>query len=93
MLKKGRTTAIERTFKAAASSRTSPCEKRLPLTVDILGSVKDRLDFSSPDDRALWAILCVGVFTLARLGELVPGSTSATKVPLRAAKITRRGGP
>ena len=42
--------------------------------------IKVLLDPSSHNDRALWALLCLGVFTLARIGELVPGNSSELKV-------------
>ena len=56
---------IERTYRAAAKRFTSPTSKRLPLTVDILKKIKPFLDLAAQDDRAIWAILCLGVFTLA----------------------------
>lgn len=79
---------INRTF-AAAAKRLAPRagQKRLPLTPDILAKTKQFVDFTKHDDRALWAILCVGVFTLARIGELAPAASSELKVPLRAASI------
>lgn len=82
---------IRRTF-AAAAKRVGGVKnkKRLPLTVEILAKLRNFIDFSSNDDRAIWAILCVGVFALARIGELVPGSSSKLKVTLGAVSV--RGG-
>ena len=84
---------IKRTFVAAAkrSGHVGP-RKRLPLTTDILAKLKAHLDFTSHNDRALWAILCVGVFSLARIGELVPSSPSELKVTLGSVSIRGRGG-
>ena len=67
---------LDRTFTAAAQRIGHTSTKRLPLTIDILAKMKPEFRFSEHDDRALWAILCLGVFTLARMGELTPGSAS-----------------
>lgn len=79
---------IKRTFDAAVQrlGHQGP-KKRLPLTIDILASVHPFLNFENHNDRALWAILCVGVFTLARIGELVPGHSSQLKVTLGSVSI------
>lgn len=84
---------IKRTFRAAAKrlGHIAP-KKRLPLTVQILFKLRDVFDFSSHNDRTLWAILCVGVFTLARIGELVPGHGSKLKVTLGAVKMVGNKG-
>jgi len=60
--------------------------------VDILKRLKPHLDFSVHADRALWAILCVGVFTLARIGELVPSKTAKLKVTIGSLTITNNHG-
>ena len=61
---------IQRTFKAAAKRLGHVAPKtRFPLTLDILRNIKPRFNFTMHDDRMLWAILCVGFFTLARIGE------------------------
>ena len=79
---------IRRTFVAAAKEAQMPAAcKRLPLTVEILTKLRPFVNFSRNDGRALWAILCVGVFSLARIGELVPGHSSKLKVTLRAVDI------
>lgn len=79
---------VKRTFKAAAKrlGHTGP-EKRLPLTVDILSRLRRFVDLSTNNGRALWTILCVGVFALARVGELVPSPSSELQVPLSAVSI------
>ena len=79
---------VRRTFKAAAKrlGHVGP-QKRLPITIDILSRLRQFVSLSTHNDRALWAILCVGVFTLARIGELVPGPASELKVPLSAVSI------
>lgn len=82
---------IQRTFKAAAKRLGHlPPKTRLPLTVDILKALRPHFDFKLHDDRTLWAIICVGVFTLARIGELVPGNGSKLKVTL--ASVTMGSG-
>lgn len=79
---------IKRTYNAAAKRYGYRGSKqRLPLTLDILVKLRPHLDFNEHDDRALWAILCVGIFTLARIGELVPGPASQLKVSLGAVSI------
>ena len=79
---------VKRTFLANAK-RIGPAAacKRLPLTIDILARAKSALNFDRHNDRALWAILCVGVFALVRIGELVPGSGSKLKVMLKSVSI------
>ncbi len=64
--------------------------KRLPLTPDILAKIKPLLNFTKNDDRAFWAILCVGVFSLARIGELLPGHGSKLRVTVDT--VTMRDG-
>ncbi len=73
---------VQRTFAAAAKRMGhNPARRgRLPLTVDVLVKIKPFFDFTLHEDRALWAILCVGVFALARIGELTPGKRSKLKV-------------
>jgi hypothetical protein len=79
---------INRTYKAAAKSFPQiPRNRRRPLTVQILRKIKGILDPKLPNDRALWALLCLGVFTLARIGELVPGRSSSLKVTRKAVQI------
>jgi hypothetical protein len=84
---------VKRTF-AAAMKRAGYVgpRKRLPLTTDILARLKPLIDFSKNDDRALWAILCVGVFTLARIGEMVPGSGSKLKFTLNSLTMRHNKG-
>ena len=49
---------IKRTYMAAAKEAQRPAEcKRLPLTVEILNSLRPFVDFTSNNGRALWAIL------------------------------------
>src|SRR3954462_11594838 len=60
---------------------------RLPLTVSVLRRLRPRINFGKHNDRALWAILCVGVFTLARIGELTPGTNAALKVLRRSVSM------
>ncbi len=84
---------IKRTFRAAAKCLGySPPQKRLPLTVDILLKLRSEFDFADHNDRTLWAILCVGVFALARIGELVPGNGSKLKVTLGAVQMVGNKG-
>ena len=79
---------IKRTFVAAARRLGySGPKKRLPLTVDILAKIRPEIDFNQHDDRALWAILCVGVFALTRIGELVPGTGSKLQVTRGSVEI------
>ena len=42
--------------------------------------------------QCLWAILCVDVFALARIGELVPGHGSKLKVTFGAVKMVGNKG-
>ncbi len=79
---------VQRTFKAAAKrlGHVAP-RTRLPITLDILQKIKPSFNFRLHDDRMLWAILCVGFFTLARIGELVPGHGSKLKVTLECLSI------
>lgn len=81
---------IKRTF-AEACKRFGhvPPTLRLPLTTSILVRLRPCFNFTLHDHRALWAIICVGVFTLARIGELVPSSSSELKVSL--ANLSLRG--
>ncbi len=55
------------------------CKKtRLPVTVELLKRMKDRLDQSSdPDKVVLWAVACTAFFGFFRLGELLPTSPSS----------------
>ena len=72
---------VKRTFRAAAKKLGhDPSQRRLPLTVGMLVRVRTHIALDTQDGRALWAILCVGVYTLARIGELVPGPASELKV-------------
>ena len=81
---------VRRTFRAAAKRLGhDPSQKRLPLTVDILAQTKPAINLRHQNGRALWAILCVGVFCLARIGELTPGTASELKV--RVQDVTIRG--
>lgn len=74
---------VQRTFRSAAKRLGHAVPgTRLPLTLDILIQIKPFFNFQLHDDRMLWAILCVGIFTLARIGELVPGHDSKLKVDL-----------
>ncbi len=73
-------------------SRLFSPQKRLPLTVDILLKLRSEFDFADHNDRTLWAILCVGVFALARIGELVPGNGSKLKVTLGAVQMVGNKG-
>ena len=82
---------VKRTFRAAAKKLGhDPSQRRLPLTVGMLVRVRTHIALDTQDGRALWAILCVGVYTLARIGELVPGPASELKV--RVADLSMRGG-
>lgn len=84
---------IKRTFVAgAARMGYTGSTPRLPLTIEILSNIKTHIDFNSHNDRALWAILCVGFFTLARIGELVPGTTSSLKVMLGSVSLRGKKG-
>ena len=88
LVAKGDMIWVKRTFRAAAKRLGhDPSQKRLPLTVDILAQIKPAIDLKTQDDRALWAILCVGVFSLARIGELTPGPASELKVRVRDVSI------
>jgi len=88
LVKKEWQTEIKRTYKAAATAfPQNACDRRRPLTVPILKKLKPLLDPKSHNDRAIWALLCLGVFTLARIGELVPGHSSSLKVTRRAVQI------
>ena len=79
---------INRTYKAAAKAfPQSSRRNRRPLTVQILKKIKPLLNPTSHNDRALWALLSLGVFTLARIGELVPGSSSKLKVTRKSIEI------
>ena len=70
---------LQRTFDSAARRYGTSPTKRLPLTVEILAKIRPLIDFAKHEERAIWAILCVGVFSLARIGEL--------KVTLGSVKI------
>ena len=72
---------------AAAKRHKDVFSKRLPLTLDILTRIKPLLNPKSHNDRAFWAILCVGIFTLARIGELLPSPSANLKVHRRALVI------
>ena len=78
---------IKRTYAAAAKRISEPTCKRLPLTIEILKKLRPFVDFESNNGRAIWAISCVGIFALARIGELVPGSSSKLKVTLGSADV------
>ena len=71
---------INRTYKQTAKLYNNVFSKRLPLTTDILRKIKPFLDPTQHNDRALWAVLCLGVFTLARIGELLPTASSNLKM-------------
>lgn len=79
---------VQRTFKSAAKrlGHVAP-RTRLPLTLNILKNIKPGFNFTTHNDRMLWAILCVGFFTLARIGELVPGHNSKLLVTLACLSI------
>jgi len=83
---------IKRTYAAAAKRILEPTCKRLPLTIEILKKLRPFIDFESNNGRAIWAILCVGIFALARIGELVPGSSSKLKVTLGSADVRSNKG-
>lgn len=84
---------IKRTFVAgAARLGYTGSTPRLPLTLEILEKMRGYLDFTLNDDRALWAILCLGFFTLARIGELVPGASSQLKVTLGSLSMKGKKG-
>ena len=78
------TRIINRTYMAAAKRHKDMFSKRLPLTLDILTRIKPLLDPKSHNDRAFWAILCVGIFTLARIGELLPSPRANLKLQRKA---------
>jgi len=81
---------LERTFATAAKHIVGGQKKqRRPLTIDILLKIRPLFDFTTHDDRALWAILCLGVFALARIGELTPGPKAELKVTIGS--VTIRG--
>jgi hypothetical protein len=80
---------VRRVFRATAKKLGhDPSCKRLPLVVDILVQLRKHLDFHLYEDRLLWAIACVGVFTLARIGELVPSSSSELKVAIGSLSLS-----
>ena len=71
---------IKRTFTAAIKEMGfQKGRARRPLTPTSLHKIKLKLDFSKHDDRALWAILGVGLFSLTRIGELVLDQSSPLK--------------
>lgn len=78
---------IGRTYRAAAKRFKQVHAMRRPLDVPTLKKIKPLLDPHSHNDRALWALLCVGIFTLARIGELVPSEQSRVKVTREAVNI------
>lgn len=85
---------VQRTFRSAAKRLGHAVPgTRLPLTLDILIQIKPFFNFQLHDDRMLWAILCVGIFTLARIGELVPGHDSKLKVDLNGLSMGGDKGP
>ena len=84
---------VKRTFRAAAKKLGhDPSQRRLPLTVGMLVRVRTHIALDTQDGRALWAILCVGVYTLARIGELVPGPASRAESESRRSIYARREG-
>ncbi len=84
---------IKRTFVAAAARMGyTGGTPRLPLTLSILAGIRARLDLTTHNDRALWAVLCVGFFTLARIGEVVPGTSSKLKVTLGSVSMRGKKG-
>ncbi len=87
MVKTEWTRDINRTYRAAAKRFKRKHSKRRPLTVPILRRIKQKLDPCSHNDRAIWALLCLGIFTLARVGELVPSQQSSLKVTRESIKI------
>lgn len=87
LIKKDWTRVINRTYKAAARRFKQVTSKRRPMTVEILKRIKSQLKHESHNDRAIWAILCLGVFTLARIGELLPSGSSKLEVTRRALVI------
>ena len=79
---------VKRTYRAAAKRLGHyPGQRRLPLTVDLLAEVRSSINLEVQDGRVLWAILCVGVYALARIGELVPGPASELRVRLEDVSI------
>ncbi len=89
LIKKEWMRVINRTYKAAAQRFRQVTSKRRPMTVDILKKIRSQLKHESHNDRAIWAILCLGVFTLARIGELLPSGSSKLEVTRKA--LTIRG--
>jgi hypothetical protein len=49
---------------------SSRCVKR-PITTAVLRYIKKYIDFTSHNGRCIWAALCLGVFLLLRIGELL----------------------
>ena len=62
--------------------------RKLPLTPDILLSLRQHLD-DSYDDRLLWAMLCVGYFGFLRCAEM----TTRPKAPARATLLQSHWSP
>ncbi len=72
LIKKDWTRVVNRTYKAAAKRFRQVTSKRRPMTIEILKRIKSQLKHESHNDRAIWAILCLGVFTLARIRTRIP---------------------
>ena len=61
--------------------RGSPSKLRLPITTQMLGWIRSRLEESSHSERVLlWAVCCTAFFGFFRLGELLLESMSLLPV-------------
>ncbi|XP_078681567.1 uncharacterized protein LOC144916320 [Branchiostoma floridae x Branchiostoma belcheri] len=60
-----------------ARHSTHTPQQKLPITPEILLSIRSLLDLRRPLHATLWAVFCIGFFTLLRKSNLVPPSRAA----------------
>ncbi|KAI8483473.1 hypothetical protein Bbelb_388050 [Branchiostoma belcheri] len=64
-------------FMSLARHSTHTPQQKLPITPEILLSIRSLLDLQRPLHATLWAVFCIGFFTLLRKSNLVPPSRAA----------------
>jgi hypothetical protein len=72
--------ALETALRAVKLKLGSKKKERLPVTVSLLNYMREFIDFGSHDQRVVWAVLCLGVYGLLRLGELLPHAGAGKQV-------------